>query len=1001
MATLPRIRPAELLAPLLLFACISGGGAWLGRVTDESAEQSFERGIGHVGGLAAGLLEQRFALQERAIDFVASEHLRREFRDNQEYSGPGESATDYQRIAGSMSIWLPGFLAINWINVNGEIKLVSPRVGNQTSLGKNLNEHPLPDIRAAFKAAIGDVKLHDYKVHYSPLIDLEQGGKGFAAYRAVLDEEERLRGVLNASFRVDVLLADWLSEQAQSTEIWIAVLGPGGQTLFSHGEDVDRDVREHVEDISINVLNEHWTLRVGPTDEWLRSGLVKRGRTHLGVGVLLGALVGWLYFGLARKRAQKEEADLRLGLALEGARLGVWDLNVATGALFLNNRWLAMLGYRSDQIDFDLDFYRSLVHPDDLEGVTSALEDHMGGELEQYRIEYRLRAQSGAWVWVLDVGRVVERDHTGGPLRVVGTQTDLTDIRQAELELERSVERYRSIFEHSSVGLLEQDMSPVKQRMLELRNQGIEDLRAYFDSNPAAVMEFEGLPVTLDLNPAFLQLFRAKSISEYRENVGRMLGERARHAYTCELVELFQGANTCETDFQLTDLDGSQLLYTVRLTVAPGCQDDLSSVLVSMVDNTRLLREEETRRNQEARDRQAQKDESLALLAGGVAHDFNNLLVPIIGNIELALQRVPDDDAVVVNLQRAEQASQRAADLARQMLTYSGRGQIQNEVFDMNALVGEMSDLLSASLPGKVDLVTDLHDGQIGVEGDPTQMRQLVMNLVINGADAISGRTGRVVARTGVVVPSEHELEGAFLGQDLPGTECAFIEVVDSGDGVDEETRKRMFEPFFSTKSAGRGLGMSVVLGIVRGHGGALTVRSRIKQTDESGTTGTRIRAYLPLSDLKPTPAKGEDSLPPEHAFKSDSDLESAHILFVDDEVQVRSFAREALLRAGFEVTCAGDGQEALDIWNGADGSFDVIVLDATMPRLGGVEAMERIRKIAPREPIILASGYTQHGIATRAAELELVWFLPKPFGVSELTGLIREVLRVTRGSLA
>ncbi len=268
------------------------------------------------------------------------------------------------------------------------------------------------------------------------------------------------------------------------------------------------------------------------------------------------------------------------------------------------------------------------------------------------------------------------------------------------------------------------------------------------------------------------------------------------------------------------------------------------------------------------------------------------------------------------------------------------------------------------------------------------------MNLVITAAAAIGGEAGRVVVRTGRITPTAAELEGAYLGEGLAGTACAFIEVRDTGDGVDEETLKRMFEPFFSTKSAGRGLGMSVVLGIVRGHGGALTVSSRLGR-------GTRIRALMPSSGV-PTPAAArarEEGTRAEQSAHASSFEPAGLVLFADDEVQVRRFAQEALGRAGIEAVCAVDGLDALKLWRARPGKFDLVILDATMPRMGGVEAMEEIRAERPRQAIVLSSGYTQQGVASRAAESALCWFLPKPFGVSELNRLVTRVLAEVRGA--
>jgi len=203
-----------------------------------------------------------------------------------------------------------------------------------------------------------------------------------------------------------------------------------------------------------------------------------------------------------------------------------------------------------------------------------------------------------------------------------------------------------------------------------------------------------------------------------------------------------------------------------------------------------------------------------------------------------------------------------------------------------------------------------------------------------------------------------------------------------------------MFEPFFSTKSAGRGLGMSVVLGIVRGHGGALTVASKLGR-------GTQIRALIPSCEAQPV-APGKVRATESGAGTASRRLGSEAaglVLFADDEAQVRRFAQEALARAGIDAVCAIDGLEALEIWRARPDDFDVVILDVTMPRMGGVEAMEAIRAEREDQAIVLSSGYTQQGVASRAAESDLCWFLPKPFGVSELTRLVTRVLREVHGA--
>lgn len=997
-----RHRPVEFLVPLGLFIVVATCGFVLGRVIDRAAEERFVHDLEQTGLVAGGELERFARQQAEAMDHIARSlipsELALQFALEHGYEALPEGAeapnahdpVDYiegfQSLGSEIAGQLTSELAVNWVGIDGHIKQVVPFARNQNAKGRNLFQHPEPSVRAAIAKATGAKRPSQARSEASALIDLYQGGRGFAVYRPVFDRTGSLTGVLNAAYLIEDLVAERIPSEHDGGHAVYALFDAQGALVFDHPQGNGDIPGRFSSDIPLEVFAEAMTLRIAPTPAWLAEGLVYEGPRIAVIGILFALVIASLSFTIERKRAQKEESDLRLGLALEGARLGVWDLDVPSGELHLNDRWQGMLGLRHAEGAFTLGFYRSLVHPDDLERVDEALAAHLEGRTESYRTEHRLRAMSGEWVWVLDTGRIVERDKDGRPLRVAGTQTDITDAHEAKEALGWSMQRYRSIFETSPVGMMEQNWSSIKEAFGRLQRRGVSDLFAYLAENPGAVRQLERMPRVIDANPAFLRMFEAADSRRFRRNLLHMLDERGRWSYVRGLADLYANGRTTEFDVPLTGLDGEQLLYSVRVTVAPGSEDDFASVFVSVVDNTRRLREEEQRRALEARDRQMQKDESLALLAGGVAHDFNNLLVPIIGSIELALGEAEGDGTIARNLRRAEQASLRAAELARQMLTYSGRGQVQNEVFDLVGLVDEMTHLFQSSLPGKVELSTDLEPGPLAIEGDPTQLRQLVMNLVINAADAANGEAGEVIVRVGRTAPSDADLQGGFLGEGLVGKPCAFLEVEDTGKGLDGETIKRMFEPFFSTKASGRGLGMSVVLGIVRGHGGGLSVASRLGM-------GTRIRVHLPHTDL-PLQVNSPSMDPAaDKATKDRLTPLSGRVLVADDEPQVQGFAKEALTRLGVEVVCAGNGEEALALWRAEPDGFDVVLLDATMPRLGGVEAMELIREESHRQPIVLASGYTEHEVATHAAERPFCWFLPKPFGLSELVAVVREAL--------
>ena len=384
------------------------------------------------------------------------------------------------------------------------------------------------------------------------------------------------------------------------------------------------------------------------------------------------------------------------------------------------------------------------------------------------------------------------------------------------------------------------------------------------------------------------------------------------------------------------------------------------------------------RRRAEGALRQAQKLESLGVLAGGIAHDFNNLLTAILGNTEVALARIPDDPPLRSALQRIEATTQRGSDLARQLLAYAGKAHFSVRPLDLNALILEMGDLLSVSISKKVALLTDLEPDLPPVEADSAQFQQVVMNLVINASEAIGDGTGAVTLRTRVQAYSQQDLSTGFPGQVLEPGVYVRMEVADNGCGMDAETIGRIFDPFFTTKFTGRGLGLSAMLGIVRGHRAGIHVES----IQDGGTTFIILFPASEAKVVEPTPVL---------------DLGiavSGTILVVDDEAIIRDLARNALEDAGFRVMEARDGQDAVETFEKGVQAIDLVLLDMTMPRMGGAEAFRRIRLLSPATRVLLTSGYTQRESLESLVDLPPDGFLQKPFRVRELVGRVREILR-------
>ncbi len=381
--------------------------------------------------------------------------------------------------------------------------------------------------------------------------------------------------------------------------------------------------------------------------------------------------------------------------------------------------------------------------------------------------------------------------------------------------------------------------------------------------------------------------------------------------------------------------------------------------------------------------RQTQKLESLGVLAGGIAHDFNNLLTGILGNASLALDDLASDAPAREPVEAVISASERAAQLARQMLAYSGKGHFVLERIDLSARVRDTLPLIKSSIPSSVELRLDLGEGLPPVEADGAQLQQLIMNIIINGAEAIpEGLPGSVAITTRAErVTEEHRTAPTPLGGDdlRPGAYVLF-EVTDTGTGMDDETGTRIFDPFFTTKFTGRGLGLAAVLGIVRGHRGSIEVASTLGK-------GTTFRVLLPAvaaGPAEPPPAPGAQSV----------DLHGAGlILVVDDEQTVRAVARQALERYGYKVLLAEDGARGLDIFQREADRIRCVVLDLTMPVMGGEETLARMKVVRAAIPVILSSGFNEAQAVHRFAGKGLAGFLQKPYKSSILLETVKRVL--------
>jgi signal transduction histidine kinase/CheY-like chemotaxis protein len=408
----------------------------------------------------------------------------------------------------------------------------------------------------------------------------------------------------------------------------------------------------------------------------------------------------------------------------------------------------------------------------------------------------------------------------------------------------------------------------------------------------------------------------------------------------------------------------------------------LTKVIVSFVNITDRKRAEEERLSLERQVQHSQKLESLGVLAGGIAHDFNNLLMAMLGNADLALEDISPLSPVRPSIEAIQIAGRRAADLTNQMLAYSGRGAFEIRQLDLSELVDEMIHLLESSTTKKAVLTTRLESDLPGTRGDPAQMQQVILNLIVNASEAIGDdEPGVVTVSTGVHVCSREYLATSYLDEEQAPGEYVYIEVADTGCGMNEEARAKLFDPFFSTKFTGRGLGLAAVLGIVRGHNGAIMV-------DTEPGKGTTFRVLFPA-----VAEEAKAPTPTGDLTKPDEWRGTGTVLVVDDEDLVRSLAVRMVKRLGFEVLQATDGQDAVEVFRKHADTITCVLLDLTMPRMDGSEACLEIQRIREDVPVILSSGYEESELSERFDGYGVAAFIQKPYQPSKLRGVLQSVL--------
>ena len=510
--------------------------------------------------------------------------------------------------------------------------------------------------------------------------------------------------------------------------------------------------------------------------------------------------------------------------------------------------------------------------------------------------------------------------------------------------------------------------------------------RVILDNVPDAMWVKDATGRYSAVNVAFARMFGSTPAEiEGRRDVDLLSPEQvARSLNHSRLAFEARAPVTLEYEFTI---DG--VVRVLDATISPVI--DTAGGLIASTgtarDVTERRRADAARQAEELQLRDAQRLESLGLLAGGVAHEFNNLLLGIIGNADLARHETTPGSSTSDAIDGIQSSAHRAAALTRQMLAYAGKGQIEMVASNLSAVIDDVSQLLRTVVPKRATLRFRLPRDIPWVSADPAQIRQVVMNLVTNASEALTDTAGDIEVEVREEVFAESRPMGADSGTALPAGRYVVLQVSDTGHGMNEETQARIFEPFFSTKFVGRGLGLPVVQGILRGHGGAIAVES-------APGNGTSFRAYFPTLAHAPKPIVRP--ITPTRV-RANGDGQAPLILVVDDEPTVRTMARRVLEGAGFRVMTADDGIEAVECVRRDGQAIALVLLDTNMPRLDGKGALHLIRTIDPALPVVVSSGYTNEVALDSAGNDDRVEFLPKPYRSHELVDRIHRLLELPR----
>ncbi len=542
--------------------------------------------------------------------------------------------------------------------------------------------------------------------------------------------------------------------------------------------------------------------------------------------------------------------------------------------------------------------------------------------------------------------------------------------------LEETEARYRLLFEHSPIPLLEEDLSAVKTFIDQLAGQGITDLKRYFNKNQESLGRCAAMVRILDTNKATLKMYGAASPGELTQLTSVLPDNQSLH-FKNELLSLVKDGSS-EIVLENRTLNGTLLTVERRTVIAAGFEETWSKVFVTVIDITEQVKLRNENKAFEKQLQQTQKLEAIGSLAGGIAHDFNNILAPIMGRAELVLIENPGNAGLQEHCRGIIDASKRARDLVKQILTFSRQVDQEIQPISIAEIIREVIQLVRPTLPATIEIDCQLPDYCPRVMADATQLHQVIMNLITNAFHAMEDTGGRLSLHLETVTLGVGEFNKFSISPGL----YQQLTIADSGHGMDQATLAKIFDPYFTTKPRGKGtgLGLAVVIGILRGYGSEIRVKSEVGK-------GTTFTLHFPVVEL------ATEQAPALYDLLEPMPRGTEHILLVDDEKSIADVTTNMLERLGYKVTVRISSYDALEAFRNLADQIDLLIADLTMPQMTGLQLYREIKNIRPDIKVIICTGFSEQLDSRKSKAIGIEGFLYKPVLMGDLARCVRSVL--------